>query len=246
YIVAIDRLVFSAAKAACCAARLPESSKTVCCCPLAVEVWSSRWLHPTPARNIAATTIGRRMVRLRPTQPRALPEVKALPGTRVAPRAGASGGVALVVLRTAAAVGRACTVHPVAQLLAGPEEQPPLRLHRDHLPRLGVAALVALVVLDVKGPKSADLDVFSAAERVLHRLEDGLDRGLGLLLRDAALRHQNVDQVALQHRRDAPSTDGPPWTGGGGCRLWFRTLAESVAACKLATAARCGNASGFW
>ena len=45
---------------------------------------------------------------------------------------------------------------------------------------------------------------------------------------------QDVDQVAFQHRRDAPSTDGPPLTGGGGCRLWFRTLAESATPCKLA------------
>src|SRR5262249_53195214 len=78
------------------------------------------------------------------------------------------------------------TVDAVAELLASPEEEAALRLHRDDLSGLGVTALVALVVLHVEGPKPADLDVFSPAERVLHRLEDRLDGRLGLLLGDSA------------------------------------------------------------
>src|SRR5207248_3349884 len=45
--------------------------------------------------------------------------------------------------------GLARAVHPVAQLLAGAEEDAALGLDRDHLSGLGVAAVVALVVLHV-------------------------------------------------------------------------------------------------
>src|SRR5438477_171484 len=76
----------------------------------------------------------------------------------------------------------ASAVHPVAQLLARPEEDPALRLDRNHLSGLRVAPVVALVVLDVEGAEAADFDVVSPAQRLLHRVENRLDRELGLLL----------------------------------------------------------------
>ena len=44
------------------------------------------------------------------------------------------------------------------------------------------------------------LDVFTTHERVFHRVEDVFDTGLRLLLRDALLLHQDVDEVGFQHR----------------------------------------------
>src|SRR3990172_8626366 len=94
-------------------------------------------------------------------------------------------------------------VHAVAQLLAGAEEDAALGLHRNHLSGLGVAPLVAVVVLHVEGAQAADLDVLALAERALHRVEDRLDGELGLLLRHAALHDQDVDEVRLEHGNSA-------------------------------------------
>src|SRR5882762_5953367 len=77
--------------------------------------------------------------------------------------------------------GLAGAVHAVAQLLAGAEEDAALGLDRDHLSGLGVAPVVALVVLDVEGAQPTDLDVVAFAERLLHRIEDRLDGLLSLL-----------------------------------------------------------------
>src|SRR5256885_1633603 len=90
-------------------------------------------------------------------------------------------------------------IDAIAQLLAGAEEDPALRLDRDHLSGLGVTAVVPLVVLDVERAKTADFDVVSPAEGRLHRLEDRLDGELSLLLRQLALGHQDGDQITLQH-----------------------------------------------
>src|SRR5438132_11099958 len=90
-------------------------------------------------------------------------------------------------------------IHAIAQLLAGAEEDPALRLDRDHLSGLGVAPVVPLVVLDVERAKTADFDVVSPAEGRLHRFEDRLDGELSLLLRQLALGHQDGDQITLQH-----------------------------------------------
>src|SRR5712692_8814507 len=101
--------------------------------------------------------------------------------------------------------GLAGAVHPVAQLLAGPEEDAALGLDRDHLSGLGVAPVVALVVLHVEGAKAADLDVVALAERLLHRVEDRLDGQLSLLLGELSLGHEDGDEVALQHGRFSDS-----------------------------------------
>src|SRR5437764_1145078 len=90
-------------------------------------------------------------------------------------------------------------IDAIAQLLAGAEEDPALRLDRDHLSGLGVTAVVSLVVLDVERAKTANFDVVALAERRFHRLEDRLDGQLSLLLRELALGHQNGDQITLQH-----------------------------------------------
>src|SRR6266853_564382 len=66
-------------------------------------------------------------------------------------------------------------VDAVAKLLAGAEEDSTLRLDRNHLSGLRVAAVVALVVLHVEGAEATDFDVVSAAQRLLHRVEDRLD-----------------------------------------------------------------------
>src|SRR5256885_15094292 len=68
-----------------------------------------------------------------------------------------------VVVAVVAARGQrsaaGAAVDAVAELLAGAEEDAALGLDRNHLPRLGVAALVALVILDVERAQAADLDV---------------------------------------------------------------------------------------
>src|SRR5438552_4549414 len=66
-------------------------------------------------------------------------------------------------------------VDAVAQLLAGAEEDPALRLDRNHFTGLGVAPVVAFVVLDVEGAEPTDLDVVAFAKRGLHAIEDRLD-----------------------------------------------------------------------
>src|SRR5262249_32703926 len=95
---------------------------------------------------------------------------------------------------------RGATVHPVAKLLTRSKQEAPLGFDRDDLARLRIATLVPVVTLHVKGPKAADLDVLAAAKSLLHRLENRLDGGLCLLLRQPALRHQHIDQVRLEHR----------------------------------------------
>src|SRR5712692_605384 len=101
--------------------------------------------------------------------------------------------------------GLAGAVHAVAQLLAGAEEDAALGLDRDHLSGLGVAPVVALVVLHVEGAEAADLDVVALAERLLHRVEDRLDGQLSLLLGELSLGHEDGDEVALQHGRFSDS-----------------------------------------
>src|SRR5262249_37473417 len=91
------------------------------------------------------------------------------------------------------------TVDAIAQLFPGPKEQSAFGLHRDDLPGLGVTSLISLIILHVERAEPADLDVFAAAERLLHRLEDRLDGRFRLLLCNPALRHENVDQVGLEH-----------------------------------------------
>src|ERR1700730_2805619 len=95
-------------------------------------------------------------------------------------------------------------VDALAQLLAGAEEDSALGLHRDDLARLRVAAVVTLVVLDVKGAEAADFDVVALTKRSLHRVEDRLDGLLRLLLGQLPFGHENGDQVTLQHAALAP------------------------------------------
>src|SRR5207237_1612971 len=118
------------------------------------------------------------------------------------PRAGKAPelrGAGLGLCRDGDRLGLAGAIHPIAQLLAGAEQDAALGLDRDHLSGLGVAAVVPLVVLHVESAKAADLDVVALAERLLHRVEDRLDGQLSLLLRELSLGHEDGDQVALQH-----------------------------------------------
>src|SRR5690349_21339417 len=71
--------------------------------------------------------------------------------------------------------GRA--IDAIPELFARPEEQAALGLHGDDLSGLRVTALISWVILDVEGAKTANLDVLAPAERVLHGLEDGFNRG---------------------------------------------------------------------
>src|SRR6266851_3026575 len=114
-------------------------------------------------------------------------------------------GAGLGLRRDRDGLGLARAVHPVAQLLARAEEDAALRLDRDHLSGLGVASVVALVVLHVEGAEAADLDVVALAERLLHRVEDRLDGQLSLLLGELSLGHEDGDEVALQHGRFSDS-----------------------------------------
>src|SRR5207253_3965864 len=102
-------------------------------------------------------------------------------------RANARDGAALGRLRLRRShrllLGPVTTVHAVAQLLAGAEEDSPLGLDRDHFSGLGVTPVVPLVVLDVESAETADFDVVALAQGRFHRLEDRLDGELRLLLR---------------------------------------------------------------
>src|SRR5207245_4290299 len=96
-------------------------------------------------------------------------------------------------------------IHAVAELLARAEQDAALRLDRNHLSGLRVAAVVALVVLDVERANAADFDVVSPAQCLLHRVEDRLDGQLRLLLGELALGHEDGNEVALQHGRFSDS-----------------------------------------
>src|SRR2546422_3963419 len=140
------------------------------------------WL-PSPARKgpcSGSRFRSRRPLRRRPSPER--PERASLRRARLGLRRRD-----LLLLRSMTAIDA------IAQLLAGAEEDPALRLDRDHLSGLGVTAVVSLVVLDVERAKTANFDVVALAERRLHRLEDRLDGQLSLLLRELALGHQNGD-----------------------------------------------------
>src|SRR4051812_9145819 len=100
------------------------------------------------------------------------------------------------------------TVDAVAQLLAGAEEDPALRLDRDHLSGLGVTPVVSLVIFDVECAEAADFDVVALAQGRLHRFEDRLDGELGLLLGQLALGHQDGDQIALEHSCNSARVGG--------------------------------------
>src|SRR6266849_3859810 len=91
------------------------------------------------------------------------------------------------------------SIDAIAKLFASAKEQAAFGLHRDDLAGLRVTALISLIILDVKRAEPPNLDVLAPTERFLHRLEDGLYRRLGLLLRNAAFRNEDIDQVGLEH-----------------------------------------------
>src|SRR5690349_11774542 len=93
----------------------------------------------------------------------------------------------------------ASAIDAIPELFPGAEEDSALGANRNHLSGLRVAPVVPLVVLDVESAETADFDVVSPAQRLLHRVEDRLDGQLGLLLGELALGHEDGNEVALQH-----------------------------------------------
>src|SRR5688572_7481464 len=94
----------------------------------------------------------------------------------------------------------ASRVDQFPQSLADLEERDPLLRHVDRAPRLGVAPLAGVAMPDPEAAEATKLDLVTFRERVGDVVEDRVDDGLGLLLRQIGEPRHFVDQIGFRHR----------------------------------------------
>src|SRR4051794_36050613 len=92
------------------------------------------------------------------------------------------------------------------QDLAGLEAENAALGDDDRIARLGVAALTLALVSKDEVSEAGDLDLLSARQGLLHRLEDEVDKVGGFLLREATQPTvDDLNDVRLRHRTAASS-----------------------------------------
>jgi hypothetical protein len=85
------------------------------------------------------------------------------------------------------------------EFLAGLEADGFAGRNADLLAGAGIAADAGLARLDVEDAEAAKLDALSAAESVLHGLENGFNRLFGFASGNIGLCHDGIDDVELNH-----------------------------------------------
>jgi CheY-like chemotaxis protein len=101
-------------------------------------------------------------------------------------------------------------VEGVLQDLAGTEGEHPPRGDLDLPAGLGVATHAGLLVADDEVPEASDLDLLAALERLLYGVEHHLHDLGGLLLGEAHLLVDALDDIRLGHGRLAGGVPSPP------------------------------------